>query len=242
VQLAVQVAAAASDWTNVLPALSNQGVMHYWRGEYSAAHAVLAQARAHRERLYGSSGSGIKIDIHLGAVLYELGRVDEAQGMLEGALAEMQRWPDNEYRRTECLLTDNHLAQMFMALGRADAAAQVLAHDASGVADRFYGRRLTLRLRWQRLFGSVDPVLVTELEAVAARVPSPFNRGLMTLELGRQQPPPAAAAACEALYHSPVAVQRPGLQLHAAALAAQACARAGNAPDAQHWVCGRPRL
>ncbi len=235
VQKAVQLAAAARDWPNVLPALSNQGVMHYWRGEYSAAHQVLAQAREHRERLYGSSGSGIKIDIHLGAVLYEVGRVDEAQNMLEGAIAEMQRWPDNDYRRTECLLTDNHLAQMFIALGRADAAAQVLAHDASGVADRFYGRRLTLRLRWQRLFGSVDPALVAELQAVAARVPSPFNRGLMALELARQLPPEDAAAAFEALHDSPVAVQRPGLQLHAAALAAQACARAGQVPAAQRW-------
>ncbi len=216
VQQAVQLAAAARDWPNILPALSNQGVMHYWRGEYSAAQQVLAQAREHRERLYGSSGSGIKIDIHLGAVLYEVGRVDEAQNMLVGAIAEMQRWPDNDYRRTECLLTDNHLAQMFIALGRADAAAQVLAHDASGVADRFYGRRLTLRLRWQRVFGSVDPARVAELQAVAARVPSPFNRALMTLELARQLPPQDAAAAFEALHNSPVASRgfatRPGGQ------------------------------
>jgi hypothetical protein len=233
---AAQLATAAQDWTNALPALSNLGVMLYWRGEYAAAHEVLAQARAHRERLYGSSGSGIKIDIHLGAVLYEIGRVDEAQTMLEGALAEMLTWPDSEYRRTECLLTHNHLAQMFIALGRADEAAQVLAHDASGVADRFLGRRLTLRLRWQRLFGRVDAALVAELQAVAARVPSPFNRGLMELELARQLPPAAAAAAFEALHQNPAVQQRPGLQLHAAVLAAQAAQRSGQHAAAEAWA------
>ncbi len=233
---AAQLAAAAQDWPNALPALSNLGVMLYWRGEYAAAHEVLAQARAHRERLYGSSGSGIKIDIHLGAVLYEIGRADEAQAMLEGALAEMLTWPDSEYRRTECLLAHNHLAQLFIALGRAEEAAQVLAQDASGVADRFLGRRLTLRLRWQRVFGHVDPALVAELQAVAARVPSPFNRGLMELELARQLPPDAAAAAFEALHQNPAVQQRPGLQLHVAALAGQACAQAGQAPAAQRWV------
>jgi hypothetical protein len=233
---AAQLATAAQDWTNALPALSNLGVMLYWRGEYAAAHEVLAQARAHRERLYGSSGSGIKIDIHLGAVLYEIDHVGEAQTMLEGALAEMLTWPDSEYRRTECLLTHNHLAQMFIALGRADEAAAVLAHDTSGVADRFLGRRLTLRLRWQRLFGRVDPALVAELQAVAARVPSPFNRVLMELELARQLPADAATAAFEALRNNPAVQQRPGLQLHATALAAQAARHAGQHATAQAWA------
>ena len=233
---AVHHATAAQDWTQALPAMSNLGVMHYWRGEYSAAHAVLAQARGHRERLYGSSGSGIKIDIHLGAVLYELGHVNEAQAMLQGAIAEMLTWPDNEYRRTECLLADNHLAQMFIALGRADDAAAVLAHDASGVADRFLGRRLTLRLRWQRLFGRADPALVAELQAVAARVASPFNHVLMALELARQLPPAAALAAFEALYTNPAVQQRPGLQLHATALAAQVAQRAGQTDVARRWA------
>jgi hypothetical protein len=39
--------ARRSDWPNALPAMSNLGVMHYWRGEYADACAVLtACARA----------------------------------------------------------------------------------------------------------------------------------------------------------------------------------------------------
>ncbi len=227
---------SANDWPGALPTMSNLGVMHYWRGEYIAAHELLAQARAQRERLYGNRGSAIKIDIHLGAVLYELGRLDEARAMLENAVVEMMTWHDNDYRRTECLLAHNHLAQMFIATGQAEAAAQVLAVDTTGVADRFYGRRLALRLRWQRVFGRVDPALVAELQAVADRVASPFNRALMSLELARQQPPQSAKTAFETLFHSPPAQQRPGLQLHAAALALRASQTVGDRKAQALWV------
>ncbi|MCA0242358.1 MAG: AAA family ATPase [Proteobacteria bacterium] len=230
--LAIAAAHEAQDWPQALPAMSNVGVMHYWRGEYPAARAVLTQARELRERLYGSSGSGIKIDIHLGAVLYECGEPAAAQALLQGAVQEMARWPDNEYRRTECLLADNHLAQIFIARGQADDAARVLAHGASGVADRFYGRRLALRLRWQRCFGQVDNALVQELQALAARVASPFNRALMELELTRQAAPAAALPALQALAASAVVQQRPGLQLHVAVLACHAARALGDAPTA----------
>ena len=143
---------------------------------------------------------------------------------------------DNDYRSTECLLAHNHLAQMHMALGRADEAAAALAHSTAGVAERYYGRRLALRLRWQRLFGTVDATLVAELRALAGRQPSPFNRALMELELARQLPPAAALAEYTRLHHTPVALQRPGLQLHAAVLAAKAAkaAKAALAAQATH--------
>lgn len=240
--LAIAVATEAQDWPQALPAMSNVGVMHYWRGEYEQADAVLTQARELRERLYGGRGSGIKIDIHLGAVRYERGQPGQAQALLEGAVAEMANWPDNEYRRTDCLLADNHLAQMHIALGRADEAARVLAHDATGVADRFYGRRLALRLRWQRRFGTVDAQLATELRAVAARVASPFNRILMELELLRLAPAPQRAGRLAALFDEAVVQQRPGLMLHLAALACQAHAAVGDGAAARQWSARGRRL
>jgi hypothetical protein len=234
--LALQASTRAKDWANALPAASNVGLMHYWRGEYPMALDVLSQARAHRQRLYGAAGAGIKIDMHLGAVLYELGRVDEARQMLHGALAEMQTWPDSEYRRTECLLVHNHLAQMAIALGQRDEAAQVLANDASGVADRFLGRRLTLRLRWQRLFATPDAALLAELQALAARVASPFNRVLSELELTRYMPAREALLTLQALHASPPVQQRPGLQLHAAVLLSQAAKAAEQTKAAARWA------
>ena len=234
-RLAIAVATETQDWPQALPAMSNAGVMHYWRGEYVQADDVLTRARELRERLYGSRGSGIKIDIHLGAVRYERGQPEQAQALLEGAVAEMTKWPDNEYRRTDCLLADNHLAQMHIALGRADEAARVLAHDATGVADRFYGRRLALRLRWQRRFGRVDAQLVDELRAVVARVASPFNRILMELELLRLAPAQQRAKRLDELFDAAVVQQRPGLMLHLAALACQAHAAAGDGPAASAW-------
>jgi hypothetical protein len=78
----------------------------------------------------------------------------------------------------------------------------------------------------------VDPALVAELQALAARVVSPFNRALMTLELSRQQTPADALPVLAALVDSPVAQQRPGLQLHATALACQAAGAAGQPAEA----------
>jgi DNA-binding SARP family transcriptional activator len=238
--LALQAAVVAQDWPNALPAMSNVGLMHYWRGEYTQARQVLEQARGIREARYGSSGSGIKIDVHLGAVLYELGQHEQARQMLQGAVQHMLTWPDNDYRRTEILLAHNHLAQMFMALGQASEAATVLAHDSRGVADRFSGRRLALRLRWQRLFGDAKSAeaaaLQTELQALAGRLASPFNRTLMELELARFLPTPRALAAYERLHHTPVAQQRPGLQLHTAAMLAHLSYGAGQNTTALAWA------
>lgn len=78
------------DWPNALPAMSTLGVMHFWRGEYPQAHALLSQARALRQRLHG--GGGIKIDIHLGAVRYELGQADEAADLRTGDQARARQW------------------------------------------------------------------------------------------------------------------------------------------------------
>jgi tetratricopeptide (TPR) repeat protein len=224
------------DWPNALPAMSNLGVMHYWRGEYADACEVLTEARSQRETLYGSGGAGVKIDIHLGAVLYELGRHGEARRMLQGAITELRRLPAADYIRTDILLAENHLAQMAIALGQADAAATALASDTDGLAERWVGRRMALRLRWQRCFGQVDAALVAALQGVVARLASPFNRALMELELARLLPPADALSTCAALHDNPAVQVRPGLQLHGAALAAQMARQAGDAAAARHWA------
>jgi len=58
----------------------------------------------------------------------------------------------------------------------------------------------------------------------------------MRLELARHASPAEAMATCRALHDSPVAVQRPGLQLHAATLMAQAALRAGEQASALQWA------
>lgn len=233
---ALQASTADQDWPNALPAMNNLGVMHYWRGEYDAAHTLLAQARERRERLYGSGGAGLKIDIQLGAVLYERGEHAAAGALLHGALAALSRMPDNEYNRMDRLLAENHLAQMHIALGDSAAAAAALAGVTAGVADRWVGRRLALRLRWQRRFGHIDTALRDQLQAIVARLASPFNRVLMELELLRDTEPDSALAEYTRLHDTPPVVERPGLQLHVAARAAAAAFAAGQLALAQRWA------
>jgi hypothetical protein len=130
--------------------------------------------------------------------------------------------PSNTYVRTDSLIAENHLAQMHLALGRFDAAAPLVNQDPGDVAERFAVRRLTLRLRWQRLSGRPDPATIAALTAMAAQVASPFNRCQAELELARQAPPAQALPALLAWRDHAVCRERPGLQLHATSLAAQA--------------------
>lgn len=228
-KLAIDAALAAKDWTNALPALSNVGLMHHWRGELAQARDALVQGRALRDRHFGRGGAGIKLDIHLGAVLAALGESEAAEAMLCGARDEIARWTDGVERQTELLLADNHLARLLLDTGRGEAAAAVLARDDSGVADRYRGRRLALRLQWQRRFGAaVDPALLAETRELAERMASPFNRGVVDLELARHGPPAEALAMARAVAASAAAAARPGLRLHALALAAASAREAGD--------------
>ncbi len=230
---ALQLAQEAKNWPDALPAMNNLGVMHYWRGEYDTARALLEQARALRERLFGSGGSGLKIDTQLGAVLAECGEHAAAQQVLEGVIAAWAALPSNTYVRTDSLIAENHLAQMHLALGRYDAAAPLVNQDPGDVAERFAVRRLTLRLRWQRLSGMPEPATIAALTAMAAQVASPFNRCQAELELARQAPPAQALPALLAWRDHAVCRERPGLQLHATTLAARAAHLLGDEAQAR---------
>ena len=110
-----------------------------------------------------------------------------------------------------------------------------MASDTAGLAERFVGRRLVLRSCWQRCYSNqVDAALVAELQALVAGLASPFNRALMALELARLLPPDQALAEYTRHHDGPVALARPGSQLHAAAMAADAAGRAGLRDAARH--------
>ena len=114
-----------------------------------------------------------------------------------------------------------------------------MASDTAGLAERFVGRRLVLRSRWQRCFthqvdAALVAALVAELQALVARLGSPFNRALKALELARLLPPDQALAEYTRHHDSPVVLARPGSQLHAAAMAADAAGRAGLRDAARH--------
>jgi DNA-binding SARP family transcriptional activator len=238
--LAIDEALAANDMVNALPALSNVGLFHHWRGEYPQARARLEHGRRLRDRHVGREGAGIMLDVHLGAVLAALGETVAAEAMLRAAAADIARWPDGEQRRSQGVLADNYLAQMLLAQGRLTDAAVVLADDDRGLAPRFRGRRVTLRLRWHRLQALPAPDLVEDLQQLAGQVGSPFNRALMDLELARQRPPAEAHDAARTVAELPAAHQRPGLRLHALAVAA-AAARDARRPAAARRLAAQAR-
>ena len=222
------------DWLSALPVLSNLGFFHWTRGEFELARLHLVEARALRERLHGT-GASVVSDLHYGAVLRDLGQTDAAVATLEAVIARLREQPDTMNARSDRVLGENHLAQLWISAGEPERAAVLLGTDSAGIGDRFVARRLALRLRLQRRYGSVDSALRDELARLAATLDSPYNRVLSELELLRLAPPQAAAEGYEQAYASPGVVQRPGLQLHVAALAAAVHASLGRRRDANKW-------
>ena len=241
-QLALAASRGLGDWPSALPAMSNLGLMHFWRGEYEAARDVLSEARIARERLEGR-GSALTIDVHLGGVLRDLGDTDGALALLTPVLAiHAAGAPDDLDARCDRVIVENHLAQVWLARGEPARARACLATDDSGIGIRFRGRRLALKLRVERLHGGATARLLAQAQAMVPVIDSPFNRVMVEFEIAKLSPPASAAAEYARLYDDPVSRQRPGLQLHAALCAAAALRRDGRPRPASAWAAKARRL
>lgn len=230
----------ADDPLSMLTLLGNLGLLRSWRGEFAAALEVLDEAAALRDRLHGR-GTSLILDLHRGAALRDLGRYREALALLEPAVAEYrtQLAADGELL-TDLVIGENHIAQLWLVLGRPDRAEAALAADTSSTELRFRMRRSTLLLRAARVNGRRDERLLAAVgEGVAAAEPS-FARHLAELELLRACEPAPALLRLAALCEYAVQAERPGLLMHALSLRAALARRAGDA--AQALACVRQLL
>ncbi len=227
---------AAALWTRLLPALSNLGLLLHWRGRLPEAEAALVEARQLRDRMHGQ-GSGIVIDLNLGAVQRDLGEYAAADSTFTAALAELRPRADVDGEmRTDCVLAENHHAQLWLSLGQADVAVDALRTDDASIAPRFRSRRVALRLRAARMLGRTPGALVAQAEKMREAIDSPFALALLELELARSHPDDRALAVLERLLCETVTLERPGLMLHAAARAAHAAMALGDLERAQRHL------
>ncbi|MEO7057380.1 MAG: AAA family ATPase [Caldimonas sp.] len=225
----IAVLRAADDTLQMLPLLANLGLFRSWRGEFDVARSVLAEAAALRDRLHGS-GTALIIDLHLGAALRDLGRHDEALAMLEAAVDQyrVQLVADGELL-TDLVVGENHLAQLWLTLGRHDLADAAMAADDATTDLRFRTRRTTLRVRSARLAGHRDPQLVESLRTQLEALPASFARCLAGLELAKSSPPERAIAELARHDDAVVMRERPGLHLHLLGLRLDAARAVGDA-------------
>jgi tetratricopeptide (TPR) repeat protein len=216
--------------------MSNLGLFRFWRGELDEARAMLEQARELRDRLQGA-GSAMVIDLHLAAVLRDLGEFDAASVQLE-LLVEHFRSVENAGNEppTDLVMAENHYAQMWLMLGQPQCALASLRADDSATDLRYRARRLALRLRAARMSGDDALALLAEARALAPQVSSAFHRALFELELARALEPAAAAEELCRLSTEPAVIERPGLRLQAWLLAAQAELRRGSIVAARAWL------
>ncbi len=213
---------AGALWVKLLPALSNLGLFLHWRGQLEEAKAALMEARLVRDRMHGQ-GSGLVIDINLGAVQRDLGEYVEGDRTFAAVLAELRtRANVDGEMRSDCVLAENHHAQAWLSLGQAARALDALITDDETIAPRFRGRRIALRLRAARMLGRTQAPLLAQVEAMTETIDSPFDRNLLALEAARSQPDARALTVFERVLLESGTRERPGLMLHAAARAAHA--------------------
>ncbi|MEP7302242.1 MAG: AAA family ATPase [Caldimonas sp.] len=223
---------AAGRLAGTLPMLSNMGLLLHWRGQLAEAKAVLGEAAALRDRMHGR-GSALMIDLHLGGVLRDLGDYAAAEALLAAVLDELHAaLAANGDLRTDIVIAENHLAQLWLSLGQPARAELLLASDDAGLALRFRGRRLALRLRAARYRGRAEPTLVAEAQSMVAVHDSPYNRTLLELEVAAALPAAQALPVCLRMIEEPVALERPGLLMHGTARAAAAELALGLTADA----------
>ena len=219
---------AAGSFERMLPVLSNMGLLMHWRGELAEAKAVLTEAAQLRDRMHGR-GSALVIDIHLGAVLRDLGEHVAAERTLKAAIAELRDGDAaTSDARTDAVVAENHLAQLWLSLGQPARALELLAGDASGTALRFHGRRIALRLRAARVQAQAVPELLAQAQVMIDTHDSPFNRALLELELACALPAARGLVIFERLLLERGTLERPGMQMHAAARAAQSALALGD--------------
>ncbi|MEO8526796.1 MAG: AAA family ATPase, partial [Caldimonas sp.] len=227
---------AGSLWTKLLPALSNLGLLLHWRGQLEEAKGVLLEARQLRDRMHGQ-GSGLVIDINLGAVQRDLGEYVDADRTLVAVLAELRTRAETDGEmRTDCVIAENHHAQAWLSLGQPVRALDALITDDETVALRFRGRRVALRLRAARMLGRGQAALLAQVEAITEKIDSPFHRCLFELEAARSHADVRALADFERVLLEGGARERPGLMLHAAARAAHASLTLGDLERAQRHL------
>ncbi|MCE9657382.1 MAG: AAA family ATPase [Burkholderiales bacterium] len=218
---------AESLWAKLLPVLSNLGLLLHWLGQLAEAEEALREARQLRDRMHGQ-GSGLVIDLNLGAVQRDLGEYVEADRTLAAALAELRvRAEVDGDMRTDCVLAENHHAQMWLSLGQPARALEAMRTDDAAIAVRFRARRVALRLRAARMLGRGPADLLAQAEAMSEAIESPFHRSLLDLETARGRPAAEAVAVFEQVLLLGVTRERPGLMLHAAARAANAALALG---------------
>ena len=136
----------------LLPTMANLGIALHWRGELEEARAILERAIALRDRLHGGAG-GKLLDVNLAAVERDLGHFLSAEARLREALAFLrsQRAEISDEPATDIVLAENHLAQLWLMIGRPSRALDEMKTEDESVDARFRSRRIALRRRAARL-------------------------------------------------------------------------------------------
>lgn len=219
-----------------LPMLSNMGLLLHWRGQLDEARGTLQEAAELRDLMHGR-GSALLIDINLAAVLRDRGDYQQAESLLTAAIDELHaQWAAGGDRRTDVVLGENHLAQLWLCLGQPARALALLASDDDGLAPHLRARRMTLRMRSARMQGVPRADWLALTQTMVTQLDSPFNRTLLELEMACALPASAALAVYQRVLGEAVLTERPGLLMHVAARAAQAELMLGRAAAALDHV------
>ena len=234
---AIALFASIGDDLRALPSMANVGLALHWRGELVAAQAVLERAVGLRDRLHGDASGGL-LDVNLAAVQRDLGQFAIAEPRLREALSRMHagRAANADEPATDIVLLENHLAQLWLMLGRPQCALDEMQTDDAGIEARFRSRRVSLRLRATRSLGRDTGALEAAAVALIADLASPIHLAMLEFETLCCALPRAALDGYARWHEEPCVVERPGLRMQASLRAAEAALALGELTEADRWL------
>jgi DNA-binding SARP family transcriptional activator len=220
---------AASDWSVLHVALTDQALSIYYLGEIEPSLAFYERARSLHERLGAGKGWSLLDDMAMAGHYRELGRFAESLQLTQDTLAAMRSGAFD----TWIYNTENDLANAYILLGQTQRALNALTALPDDAPGWVRAGRLATRARVERWRGQPARALYEQARTLVAELDTrSYVRLKIDIEVAREMPPAQGAARLAELIDEAVGRQYGGLERNALAYRIEALQRSGDAAGA----------
>jgi DNA-binding SARP family transcriptional activator len=229
----IEQATAASDWSALHVALTDQSLSIYYLGEIEPSLALYERARALHARLGEGKGWSLMDDMAMAGHYRELGRFSESLQLTHDTLAAMRRGGFD----TWIYNTENDLANAYLVLGQPQRALNSLTALPDDVASWVRAGRLATLARLERWRGSPSRALYEQARALVAELDTrSYVRLKLDIEVARELEPEQSVQRLHELVDEANQRQYGALRRQALVYRIEASQRAGAVDAAARWA------